>query len=214
MNSNFEYPPTRRALLFGAVAVAGSLVAPRLLAQDAVAEIVNPPRNKGLTSRDLYQIDQKAKPTTAGLPDTRGLWLQNPHTGEDITVVFWVSGLYDNHAYTEACRLMRDWRENAIAHMDPKLLHLLWAIQRGSGFTRPLVINSAFRTRKTNNLLAAEGSAINSLHLHRQAADLRLDGIRPSKVAEYVHSMKIGGVGYYPTFTHLDTGPIRSWRRG
>lgn len=108
---------------------------------------------------------------------------------------------------------MRDWRDNSVAYMDPKLLHLLWAIQRGSGFTRPLVINSAYRTQRTNRLLRAEGAAINSLHLERKACDLKLDGISPGKVAEYVHSMEIGGVGYYPTFTHVDTGRIRSWRK-
>ena len=169
--------------------------------------------DRGITSRDLVQIDQKARPTTAGLPDTRGIWLQNPNTGEEVTVLFWVSGLYDNRGYTQICRIMRDWRENAVAYMDPKLLHLLWAIQRGSGFTRPLVINSAYRTQKTNLLLRAEGAAINSLHIRRQACDLKLDGIAPGKVAEYVHSMAIGGVGYYPTFTHVDTGNIRTWSK-
>lgn len=214
MNSNFDNPPTRRCLLTGALSFTGLLLGGSAATATSGAQVPMGNVSKGLTASDLSKIDQRARPTTAGLPDTRGLWLQNPHTNEEITVLFWVSGQYDNHSYTQICRLMRDWRQNAVAHMDPKLLHLLWAIQRGSGFTRPLIINSAYRTLATNRLLAAEGAAINSLHLHRQAADLKLDGIRPSKVAEYVHSMTIGGVGFYPTFTHVDTGKIRTWRRG
>ncbi|GHE73330.1 hypothetical protein GCM10019059_36150 [Camelimonas fluminis] len=213
MSKSLDFAPTRRALLSGALALGSIGLSKAVLAKDTATELADPLRPSGMTSADLVLIDKKARPTNAGLPDTRGLWLQNPHTNEEITVLFWISGQYDNLAYTQVCRLMRDWRENAVAHMDPKLLHLLWAIQRGSGFTRPLVINSAFRTRRTNNLLAAEGAAINSLHLHRQATDLRLDGIRPSNVAEYVHSMEIGGVGFYPTFTHVDTGRVRTWRR-
>lgn len=211
--TNFQKPAvTRRAIFAGALGAA-SLVFSKNASATTAAEIALSGMDRGITSRDLVQIDQKARPTTAGLPDTRGIWLQNPNTGEEVTVLFWVSGLYDNRGYTQICRIMRDWRENAVAYMDPKLLHLLWAIQRGSGFTRPLVINSAYRTQKTNLLLRAEGAAINSLHIRRQACDLKLDGIAPGKVAEYVHSMAIGGVGYYPTFTHVDTGNIRTWSK-
>lgn len=206
-------PPTRRGILTGALSLAGLAVPARAVATTTPAEVALSRMSGGLTTKDLIQIDQSAKPTTAGLPDTRGLWLENPHTGETATVLFWVSGLYDNHGYTQICRIMRDWRQNAVAYMDPKLLHLLWAIQRGSGFTRPLVINSAYRTVATNHLLRAEGAAINSLHLKRQACDLKLDGIPPGKVSEYVHSMLVGGVGFYPTFTHVDTGRIRTWNK-
>lgn len=212
--SNFEKSPLhRRGILAGALSLASLAFTKNAFSATTAAEVALSRMNGGLTTKDLVQIDRGARATTAGLPDTRGLWLENPHTGETATVLFWVSGLYDNHGYTQVCRIMRDWRDNSVAYMDPKLLHLLWAIQRGSGFTRPLVINSAYRTQRTNRLLRAEGAAINSLHLERKACDLKLDGISPGKVAEYVHSMEIGGVGYYPTFTHVDTGRIRSWRK-
>ena len=158
--SNFEKSPLhRRGILAGALSLASLAFTKNAFSATTAAEVALSRMNGGLTTKDLVQIDRGARATTAGLPDTRGLWLENPHTGETATVLFWVSGLYDNHGYTQVCRIMRDWRDNSVAYMDPKLLHLLWAIQRGSGFTRPLVINSAYRTQRTNRLLRAEGAA-------------------------------------------------------
>lgn len=209
-----EYAPTRRALLSGILGAASAIAAGPSLASGIATHGAQSRSGSGMTGRDLIQIDRAANHTSAGLPDTRGLWLRNPHTGEEITTLFWVAGQYDNGGYTQICRIMRDWRQEAVARMDPVLLHLLWAVQRGGGFTRPLGINSAYRTVKTNRMLMAEGAAVNSWHLKCKAVDLTLDGVQAPKVAEYAHAMKIGGVGYYPTFTHLDTGPIRTWRMG
>jgi uncharacterized protein YcbK (DUF882 family) len=57
----------------------------------------------------------------------------------------------------------------------------------------------------------AEGSAINSLHMHSQASDIVVNKVSPTDIAKYAQSLGVGGVGFYSKFVHLDTGPIRTW---
>lgn len=165
-----------------------------------------------LRPRDLQEIDRTARLTELGLPATRGLWLRNPHTDEEVLTLFYDRQQVLNPGYTLICKILRDWRENQVMAMDPMLLQLLWVVQRGARFERPLIINSGFRTLRTNRSLASEGAAPDSYHLRSSACDVVLDGIPPAKVAEYVHGMRRGGVGFYDRFTHIDTGPVRTWR--
>ncbi|MCB8822831.1 YcbK family protein [Microvirga rosea] len=62
-----------------------------------------------------------------------------------------------------------------------------------------------------NELLRAEGAAINSLHMHSQACDIVVKDTSAEDIAEYVQSLGIGGLGKYTRFSHIDTGPIRNW---
>lgn len=176
----------------------------------------SPPADAGrsgdLKPRDLQEIDRTARLTEIGLPATRGLWLRNPHTDEEVLTLFYDRQQVLNPGYTLICKILRDWRENQIMAMDPMLLQLLWVVQRGARFERPLIINSGFRTLRTNRRLASEGAAPDSYHLRSSACDIVLDGVPPPKVAEYVHGMRRGGVGFYDRFTHIDTGPVRTWR--
>ena len=41
---------------------------------------------------------------------------------------------------------------------------------------------------------------------------LRLFGAEPAGADDAARSLAAGGVGSYPTFVHIDTGPVRSWR--
>lgn len=169
-------------------------------------------KGAGMKPADLQQIDRTAPRTEIGLPAIRGLWLQNPNTDEEVITLFYDQGHVLNAGYTQVCRILRDWRENQVMAMDPMLLHLMWQVQRGDRFTRPMVINSGFRTLRTNQSLASEGAAPASYHLRSSACDVVLDGVSPERIAEYVHSLRRGGVGFYPRFTHIDTGPVRTWR--
>lgn len=189
---------SRRALIFG---IASLGIAEPAAAQDAILS----------SAAGLKALDRRASLTPQGLPVDRGLWLQQPHTGEELVAVFWRSGRYDRVGYTRICHLLRDWRQDLTRPMDPKLLHLLWIVQRAANFDRPVRINSGLRTQRTNATL--EGAAPNSYHLTAQACDINIDGIDPSKIADYVWSMQFGGVGYYPTFVHIDSGPLRFWGR-
>ena len=163
------------------------------------------------TPADLAYIDREAPKTDRGLAAVRGLWLINPHTKEEVVTLFWSVGAYDNTAYSACCELMRDWRERQTVAMDPRLFHLLWAIQRNVQFSEPLIITSGFRTVKTNRMLQAEGAAVNSQHLRSRASDIVLGSKPPGDTARVAQQFGVGGLGYYKRFTHIDTGPKRSW---
>lgn len=74
-------------------------------------------------------------------------------------------------------------------------------------FNTPVNINSAYRSPVYNRSV---GGAVNSQHLSGKAADVVMDGITPSEVADAIEFlidvglMKEGGVGRYDTFTHYD----------
>ena len=72
---------------------------------------------------------------------------------------------------------------------------------------RPITINSAYRHESYN---ASVGGSKNSQHLLAKAADLKVSGVSPRRLAdaiEYLISeglMQQGGLGRYKTFTHYD----------
>lgn len=84
--------------------------------------------------------------------------------------------------------------------VDRDLLKLLQQIREHFG--QPLVINSGFRTAAYNSKV---GGAKASYHLSGQAADIRISGIAPIKIAAYAESLGVQGIGLYASFTHVDT---------
>jgi uncharacterized protein YcbK (DUF882 family) len=64
-------------------------------------------------------------------------------------------------------------------------------------------------------MLRESGAAPNSQHLLGRAVDFTLPGLDPIVVSKYVQTLGMGGVGNYPTFTHMDTrGERVYWGRG
>lgn len=76
-------------------------------------------------------------------------------------------------------------------------------------FGKAVTINSAFRTFSHNKKV---GGSKNSQHLYGRAADIVVDGVAPSKVADYAETLmpNTGGIGRYSGFTHVDTRPNKS----
>ena len=70
-----------------------------------------------------------------------------------------------------------------------------------------ITINSGYRSPEHNKSI---GGVSNSQHVKGKAADIVIDGMKPSDtyaLIEYLNDkglIKIGGLGHYNTFTHVD----------
>ncbi len=77
----------------------------------------------------------------------------------------------------------------------------------------PLMITSGYRCPRYNRRV---GGAKNSFHLKGLAADVVSKHKSPAEVHRVALQLqkagKIGGVGLYKGFTHVDLGPKRTWR--
>lgn len=88
----------------------------------------------------------------------------------------------------------------------PKLVKVLELIRVHFGV--PVHVTSG---RRCTNWNAAVQGVKNSQHLKGKAADIRVDGVLPSVVADYVETiLPRGGIGRYHTFTHVD---VRGWKK-
>lgn len=99
--------------------------------------------------------------------------------------------------------------------MDPRLVAA--AIEAANHFhARTVDIVSAFRTGRRNSAMRQAGHSVarRSRHVHGQALDLRLPGVRVSELCDHFDRTHRGGVGCYPElrFVHIDVGPDRRWR--
>ena len=85
--------------------------------------------------------------------------------------------------------------------IDSELVEILQKIR--NHFKKPVTITSAYRTPPHNS---REGGTTYSQHLYGKAADTKVQGITPNKVAEYAGTIlkNYGGIGIYSSFTHID----------
>jgi uncharacterized protein YcbK (DUF882 family) len=116
----------------------------------------------------------------------------------------------------EAARLdwiLRDWREGEAVRMDRRLYDLLFVVQQHFRSPYPLVVNSGYRTPRTNAVLAEHfpGVARNSFHMQGMAVDFHIPGVPPRAAFALLARLGVGGVGLYDGFTHVDVGPPRWW---
>lgn len=92
--------------------------------------------------------------------------------------------------------------------VDVDTLEILEAIR--THFGKPVIINSGCRCPDYN---AKVGGAPNSQHTLGRAADIRVQGVEPSDVYDWLAAnFPTASLGRYATFTHVDTrshGPAR-----
>ncbi|MCD8496807.1 MAG: DUF882 domain-containing protein [Alphaproteobacteria bacterium] len=140
---------------------------------------------------------------------------RNTHTGESFSGVYRVGDKYLPDAFERINYVLRDFRNDEIFPMDPRVLDLVKTLHDRTGSDEPLEVLSGYRSPKTNTMLrhVSTGVAKNSLHMYGQAMDIRLPGYNTRRLRDVARKMKAGGVGYYPKsdFVHVDTGKIRSW---
>ena len=142
----------------------------------------------------------------------------NAHTGEQVVLRFAEDGYTSRRAMRRLDWVFRDWRDDRDPDMDPRLYWGLAALSdtaRRQGHSGRITLLSGYRTQRTTRVLQDQGTGVasNSYHMRRRAADIRLEGVPAGEVAEMAEWLQVGGVGRYPAsdFTHVDTGPIRTW---
>ena len=95
--------------------------------------------------------------------------------------------------------------------IDSELVSVLQKIR--NHFGKAVTITSAYRTPGKNK---AVGGQTYSQHLYGRAADLKVKGVAPKKVAAYAETLlkNKGGIGIYSTFVHIDVRSVKARWRG
>lgn len=95
--------------------------------------------------------------------------------------------------------------------IDSDLVNVLQKIR--SHFGKTVTITSAYRTPGKNK---AVGGQTYSQHLYGRAADIKVKGVAPKKVAAYAETLlkNKGGIGTYSTFVHIDVRATKARWKG
>lgn len=95
--------------------------------------------------------------------------------------------------------------------IDTELVNILQKIR--TYFGKSVTITSAYRTPTHNKSVGGETY---SQHLYGKAADIKVNGVTPKKVATYAETLlkNKGGIGTYSAFTHIDTRTTKSRWKG
>lgn len=146
----------------------------------------------------------------------RCLELQRLDTKEKIFSKYYVNGEYLQDEYKKICWLLRDAKDqNQVCKIDYDLINLVYAQQeyfRIKGNTNPLItVTSGYRTPRRN--VTIEGAARNSMHIYGQAIDITINNVSLQEITEVAAHLKVGGIGMYSNFIHIDTGKVRFWSK-
>jgi len=156
-----------------------------------------------------------ATPVLANIAPTRALAFDNLHTGEKLAITYWRDGAYVQDALSNIDHVLRDYRNNEVHVIDPKLLDLINLLHRELGSAEPFEVISGYRSPATNAAMheRSAGVAAHSLHMQGMAIDIRLADVNLATLHEAALDMRAGGVGYYPSldFVHVDVGRVRRW---
>lgn len=148
----------------------------------------------------------------------RSLSFFNTHTGERLKTTYCCDGKYEPEALKQINHILRDWRAGKVKPIDPQLLDLLHELSGTLETDSPFHIISGYRSPVTNATLRTKGGthtgvASKSLHMVGKAIDIRVPGVKLDHLRGAARTLKLGGVGYYPSsnFVHIDTGRVRFW---
>jgi len=150
-----------------------------------------------------------------GKANVRSLALNNLHTGERRSLDYWVDGAYVPDVLEAANHLLRDYHNNEVHAIEPKLLDLVNLLQRQVGSAAEVQVISGYRSPATNAAMheRSAGVAAHSLHMKGMAMDIRLGDVALDRLHNAALALQAGGVGYYPSedFVHVDVGRVRRW---
>lgn len=167
----------------------------------------------GMTTAGLILGPELAQ---AAMKRDRLLMMSNPHTGEKIRTVYWTPrDGYIRESLASVSHFMRDFRQNQIKPIDPRLLDIVHAISLNIGRNRRFEVMSGYRSPKTNRMLSrrSRNVARKSYHMRGKAVDFQVKNISARHLRRVALAVGRGGVGYYPgaRYIHVDTGAVRTW---
>jgi uncharacterized protein YcbK (DUF882 family) len=155
---------------------------------------------------------------TIPAPHEYRLRLFNTHSLERLDVIYRRDELYDSAALAKLDLFLRDRWVGTVKHYDPRLFDLLVElIGRTKRPEAEINVICGYRTAESNAGLRSRSSksgvAKNSMHIKAEAIDIRLPGVRTSRLRDIAIAMGLGGVGYYARsdFLHVDVGRVRRW---
>ena len=142
--------------------------------------------------------------------------LYNIHTGEKINTTYRdPDGQYNTQAINELNWLLRCHYTNEQHPIALQTLDFLDLVNTQLGCNNEIHVISGFRSPKYNDYLISQGHKVakHSLHLEGRAIDIRIPGTALANLHRTALSLRIGGVGYYPSgdFVHIDSGAFRTW---
>ena len=143
----------------------------------------------------------------------RRLSLYNIHTDESLDTTYFSAGRYDFEALEKINHLLRCHYNNQVKPIDIGVLDLLCDVKNRIGTDKEIQIISGYRSPEYNEYLRSIGRNVakNSFHMKGFAIDFSIKGFNMSSLSSTAKSFLAGGVGHYPEFVHIDTGPVRYW---
>ncbi|GAB4249488.1 YcbK family protein [Deferrisoma sp.] len=151
----------------------------------------------------------------AGPEPTGVLAVCSVHTGERCRVRYRDGGGWIPEGLEELSRLFRCHYTGEVHPIAPELFDLLDRVQVALGRPgEPYELVSGYRSPRYNELLRRNGHGVarRSFHLRGMAADVRLPGVRLRDLRRAAQRLRVGGVGSYREFVHVDVGPVRYWK--
>ena len=160
-------------------------------------------RRGKLAGRVVADSELRASPLPRPSGDIRVYSLN--YDEELRTTIYNPDGSYSVQAAKEIAHVFRCKRTGEEHEIDPRLLTILSHVNdRFGGRAIELLSGYRFQRKTTSN------------HFHGTAADIRIAGVRPRDLRDFVHTLDGGGmgVGFYPRvgFIHVDVRPAPSFR--
>lgn len=126
-------------------------------------------------------------------------------TGETVKVnIYNEDGSYNIDALKSVSHMLRCKRTDVEKEVDPRLMTILSHVYDHYG--KRIEIVSGFRNQRRTT----------SFHYLASASDIRIEGVEPKQLRNFVETLDAGGmgVGLYPKskFVHVDVRPLPSFR--
>ena len=144
------------------------------------------------------------------------LKLINANTEDEVTFQFGKNHRLRSQEVFKLNHFLKDWRTNEIKKFDAIVLNdflKICSLCSGKSDALKVSVHSGFRSKETNEYLRRKSHKVarNSMHILGKAIDFSIPGMSAQHLTKIVKANTKGGVGSYPTFVHLDSGPQRSW---